>query len=132
MSQLALTSYETQLDSLKLFQKVQEEQLELQVLADVAIKIYAMTASLSRCNKSLLLSLRNCDYERFMCKSFISKTYRECYTLLDRLTRKFFLQICKCVDFLRILTLKYKKIWFSFSLYCCRNFEIVITVCNKL
>jgi len=69
--------------------KVQEEQLELQVLADVAIKIYAMTASLSRCNKSLVLSLRNCDYERFMCKSFISKTYRECYTLLDRLTPQY-------------------------------------------
>ena len=72
----------------KYYQKVQDEQLELQVLADVAIKVYAMTACLSRCNKSLLLCLRNCDYERFMCKSFISKTYRECYSLLDRLTRK--------------------------------------------
>lgn len=66
--------------------KVQDQQLELEVLADVAILIYAMSAVLSRCNKSIFLSLRNHDHERFMCKAFMAKSYRESYLLLERLT----------------------------------------------
>lgn len=66
--------------------KIQEEQLELEVLSNVAILIYAMTSVLARCNKSLYLCLRNCDHERFMCKAFFAKSYREAYLLLDQLS----------------------------------------------
>jgi len=48
-----------------------------------------MSAVLSRCNKSLLLSLRNCDEEMRLATAFLVKTYREVYLLYEELSPDF-------------------------------------------
>jgi len=70
-------------------QNVRDEQLELEVLADVATLLYAMTSVISRCNKSLFLSLRNSEYEKHLCQVFIRRSFRQVYLLLQRLTDRY-------------------------------------------
>lgn len=89
----AMLEHSTQLYRQRVYQalkkhgkKIQDEQLVLEKLADVSIKIYAMTAVLSRCNKSLLLSLRNSDEELWIAISFLKKTYREVYLICETLS----------------------------------------------
>lgn len=65
------------------------EQLELEVLSQVSIQIYAMSCVISRTNKSLFLALRNSDHDRMMCSAFVNKSYREAYLQLEQLTGEF-------------------------------------------
>nr|XP_004226828.1 acyl-CoA dehydrogenase family member 9, mitochondrial-like [Ciona intestinalis] len=67
--------------------KIQDQQLVLKILADSAIQIYGMTAVLSRCNKSLILGLRNADHERALAVAFVKKTYRDNYLIMSQLAQ---------------------------------------------
>jgi len=69
--------------------KLPEQQVELEVLADVSTQIYAMASVLSRANKAVNLNLRNSDHERFLCKTFIKSSYRKCYLNLEKLSANY-------------------------------------------
>lgn len=71
-----------------ILQFLEEEQQKLVVFADIAINIFAMTAVLSRCNKALLLNLRNSDHDRLLAYAFIKQTYKDTFILLDDLYRE--------------------------------------------
>ena len=46
-----------------LMQKIVDEQQVVRRLADIAIDVYAMTATLSRASRSLSIGLKNADHE---------------------------------------------------------------------
>ena len=56
-----------QLFSLACLQNIIDQQMDLKMIADVAIDLYAMTAVIGRASRSYCIGLRNADHEVLLC-----------------------------------------------------------------
>lgn len=63
--------------------KLPANELSLEKVADISIKIFAMSAVMARSNKSILLRLPNCQNDLHLANHFIKTTFRDLRSLLE-------------------------------------------------
>nr|CAB3219672.1 acyl-CoA dehydrogenase family member 9, mitochondrial-like [Phallusia mammillata] len=62
---------------------LENEQVIVGRLAEVAINLYGLTCVLARCNKSQILALRNADHEMLLAFAITKRLYKETHMILD-------------------------------------------------
>ncbi|XP_039263075.2 complex I assembly factor ACAD9, mitochondrial-like isoform X2 [Styela clava] len=68
---------------------INEEQIRLRKLAEITIALYSLLATMSRCNKTLILGLRRSDTEYRTMVAHLHVAYREVGHLLEELEKNF-------------------------------------------